>query len=32
MGSSRQPATESQEADRRKLAERIREKLKGLRA
>ena len=31
MGSSRQPATESQEADRRKLAERIREKLKGMR-
>jgi 4-hydroxy-tetrahydrodipicolinate synthase len=31
MGASRQPATESQEADRRALAERIREKLKGLR-
>jgi 4-hydroxy-tetrahydrodipicolinate synthase len=32
MGASRQPATESQEADRRKLAERIREQLTRLRA
>jgi 4-hydroxy-tetrahydrodipicolinate synthase len=32
MGASRQPATESQQADRRRLAERIREKLDALRA
>jgi hypothetical protein len=30
MGASRQPATESQLADRRKLADRIREKLERL--